>query len=98
MQIGKGSVQNLILNTVAPLLVAYALHYKSHSDVERAAKLLESLPPENNKIIREWKNMGIRCDHALDSQGLIELKNEYCLKRKCLECSIGTFIVKRKMM
>ena len=32
--------------------------------------------------------------NTFDSQALIELKNEYCNKKRCLDCSIGNAILK----
>jgi hypothetical protein len=33
-------------------------------------------------------------ENAFQSQALIELKNEFCEKRNCLECMIGQGLVK----
>ena len=32
--------------------------------------------------------------NAFDSQALIELKNEYCSKKRCLECGVGNAVLK----
>ena len=56
--------------------------------------LLEKLPAEINKISKEWERASIKMKTAFDSQAGIELYNQYCLKRKCLYCSIGTYIIK----
>jgi hypothetical protein len=35
---------------------------------------------------------------AFDSQSLIQLKNEYCNKSKCLECRIGIELLKKQVV
>jgi hypothetical protein len=62
----------------------------------RATAFLEELKPENNYIIRMWKQCGLNVAHAGDSQALIQLKKEYCDKKKCLYCRIGYEYLKRK--
>jgi hypothetical protein len=87
--IGDNSLNNILINTVAPLLVAYGKKMGSQMHIDRAIDLLESIKPESNKITRTWLNLNQKALNASDSQSLIELYNEYCVKRKCLKCSIG---------
>jgi len=37
--------------------------------------------------------LGVVAKTALDSQALIELKNEWCENKKCLNCSIGVSLI-----
>jgi len=92
--LGKSSIENIIINTIAPLLMAYGQLHDEEVYCSRAVDLLNHLPAENNKIVREWHPLGRKVTSAFDSQGLIELYNSYCMKRRCLECSIGSSIVK----
>ena len=54
---------------------------------------LDDIRSEKNTIIDEWETAGIEADSAFDSQALIQLRNEYCRKRKCLDCRIGTKLI-----
>ena len=63
---------------------------------ELAYSLLEHIKPENNVIIRQWKSAGITAKHAYHTQALIQLKNLYCSKKKCLSCAIGVKILNNK--
>ena len=92
--LGKSSVQNIMINTIAPLLTAYGRLHDEQRYVDRAVGLLQHVPAENNKIIREWSALGYRVTSAFDSQGLIELYNNFCMKRRCLECAVGFQIIK----
>ncbi|MBR9999137.1 MAG: DUF2851 family protein, partial [Cyclobacteriaceae bacterium] len=76
--LGKFSIDNLLINSFAPLLVAYSRFTDQEIYQEKAITLLENISFENNRIIRYWKNAGIRILNAADSQGLIELYNQFC--------------------
>ena len=90
------SLDLLIINTVVPFLYAYGLHKGKELLCTRATAFLEELRPENNHIIRMWSRCGLKVAHAGDSQALIQLKKEYCDKKKCLYCRIGYEYLKRK--
>src|SRR6478736_4949804 len=94
--IGESSVQNIIINTVAPLLVAYGKYKDEQSYIDKAIELLQQLPAEQNKITRTWDSLGLKVKTAFDSQSLIELYNNFCQKRQCLNCSVGVSILKSK--
>lgn len=93
-ELGEASIQNIVINTVAPLLVAYGKHKDEQAYIDRAVELLQQLPAEQNKITSQWNELGLKVKNAFDSQGLIELHNNFCQKRQCLNCSIGISILK----
>jgi hypothetical protein len=79
----------IILNTVIPFLCAYG-NYKDNAEmIERAEDLLDKLKPEQNYITRMWQNAGVKPESAADSQALIQLKQAYCDRKKCLYCRFG---------
>lgn len=88
-KIGKPSVENIIINTVVPILVAYGRKYQEQHYVDRAVAFLQQLKPETNRITRIWSSLDQPIKSAFDSQAGIELHNEYCLSRRCLSCNIG---------
>ena len=96
-QLSTSSLQLLIINTVVPILFAYGRHVSKETFCERAFDFLEQLRPENNHIVRMWRDCGLQVMHAGDSQGLIQLKNEYCDKKNCLQCRIGYKYLKQKL-
>ncbi|PIB36709.1 hypothetical protein BFP72_15525 [Reichenbachiella sp. 5M10] len=91
--LGSGSLEVMLINSVAPILAAYSQHVRQESYMDRAVQLLQSLKPEQNHILDRWEYLGIRAKSAFDSQALIELKNEFCLKKKCLSCKIGIKLI-----
>jgi len=94
---GEASVENVVINTVAPLLVAYGKYKDEQAFVDLAVELLQQLPAEQNKITKEWNDLGLKIKNAFDSQGSIELRNEFCEKRQCLNCNIGVALLKPKL-
>jgi hypothetical protein len=51
------------------------------------------LKPEDNRITTEWRRLGIGATNASDSQALNQLLNEYCRKKRCLECRNGQKLI-----
>ncbi|MDQ0967045.1 hypothetical protein QFZ20_002448 [Flavobacterium sp. W4I14] len=94
-QIGKTSVDNVLLNTVALFLFAYGKHTGTQYYISRAIKLLERLPAEQNAITDKFIGAGVKMDHAFASQGILQLKKQYCDEKKCLYCGIGIKILKQ---
>lgn len=92
--LGDDAIDNIIINTVAPLLAAYSLHKNEPLWMDRALEFLSHLPAEKNAITREWESLQWKVASAFDSQALIELKNNFCAKRLCLNCSIGANLVR----
>jgi hypothetical protein len=90
---GSQAVDILLINAVIPMIFVYGQSRDCQDISERALSLLENITPEDNTITTEWKAVGIVADSAFYSQALIQLRNEYCKKRKCLNCRIGNNII-----
>jgi hypothetical protein len=95
--IGVSTVGTIIINAVAPLLVAYGKSKGEQQYVDRAVAILEQTPGEVNAIVSQWKRLGVRSKTAFDSQALLELQNSYCSKRRCLDCKIGVSLVSGRL-
>ncbi|MDR3694410.1 DUF2851 family protein [Mucilaginibacter sp.] len=92
--IGEASVDILLLNTMALFLFSYGKYNQQQQFINRSLQLLEHLPGESNKIITDFSNLGVKIKTAFESQALIELKNNYCNYKKCLQCGVGNKILK----
>ena len=92
--LGAGSIDTILLNTVVLFLFSYGRHMKLQHFVSRALKLLENLPAEQNNITTDFANLGVNIKTAFESQALLELKNNYCDYKKCLQCGVGIKILK----
>ncbi len=93
--LGSQMIDNILINTIIPLLFAYGLHKKTEVYKERAIEWLTQIPAEKNSIITCWKKFHVPCQHALASQGLVELKNNYCHEKRCLQCAIGYQVLRQ---
>jgi hypothetical protein len=93
-RLGEASANLVIINTVIPLLVAYGKSIDQWSLVDRAVKFLHDIPHEKNKIVNIFRQLGYQPRSAFDSQGLMELYQQYCQRRQCLNCHIGASILK----
>ena len=93
--LGRQMVQNIILNTVIPVLYAYGWYNNIEAYKTKALRWAEQLAPEKNNITLGFEKLGVANKSAYESQALIQLKNKYCNKVRCLECAIGNKILKR---
>jgi hypothetical protein len=91
--LGISSIHNILSNTFVPVLSAYSKNMNNELFMAKAVRILEAMPAENNHIIRKWAKKDIIPKNAFESQGLIELSNSFCYKKKCLNCSLGTDIL-----
>ncbi len=92
---GDSSLDIILINTVSPILFAYGKKRDQEKYCDRAMMILESIKPERNSITKDFEQAGIKIDNAYDSQAVIQLKKEYCDKRKCLYCKIGYQIMSK---
>jgi hypothetical protein len=91
---GNAMIDNVIINTVIPVLFAYGNYHDQYTYKEKALQWLEETAAEKNFITQGFEDAGISIVNAYDSQSLIELRNEYCDKKRCLDCAIGNAILK----
>lgn len=95
-KLGKDSLHNIIINTIAPIQFLYATRQGEAGLQEKSLQLLETVPAEKNNIIEIWQEHGWKAASAGHSQALLQLFNNYCSKKRCLECAIGLGILKSR--
>lgn len=94
-KLGRQMIENILINTVVPIVFCYGLHHNDERYKEKAIKWLEEIPPEKNIITKGFENIGYANKNSFDSQSLIQLKNHYCDNKLCLECAIGNSLLKK---
>lgn len=92
--LGQQMSNNILINTVIPVIFAYGHYQQENEFTNRALNWLEQVKPENNSITLGFSRLGISNKTAFDSQALIQLKNEYCNKKRCLDCAVGNKLMK----
>lgn len=94
--LGKQTVRSLIINAVVPMLLSFARWHGNEEHSEQALGLLEELPAEENRYIKQWRDAGIEVRSAMDSQALLQLTLNYCQPHKCLRCRIGCWLLRQR--
>jgi hypothetical protein len=92
--LGRQMIDNIIINTIVPILFCYGLHHEEEVYKEKAINWLEKIAPEKNAITKGFEALHYLNKNAFDSQALIQLKNEYCYKKLCLQCAIGNSLIR----
>lgn len=89
----KSFIDLLVINTVIPLKFVFS---KSRGEVneDELLNLIKELKPEKNNIISKFSELKITSENAFDTQSLLELKNNYCKKNRCLKCAIGNHLLR----
>jgi hypothetical protein len=93
-ELGETSVNTIIINVVVPFLFVYGEKQNRNELKNRALEFLDNIPSESNSIVSGWQKLGVETRSAFETQALIQLKNKYCEKKKCLNCHIGVKILK----
>jgi hypothetical protein len=96
LKMGRMAVDLVILNAFIPVVFHYGTFRRRIDLKDKILGILELLPPEKNDILKRWEKCGVKAINAFESQALIHLTTRYCKKRRCLECMIGSRIIKQK--
>ncbi|MFV5686157.1 DUF2851 family protein [Flavobacterium sp. GB2R13] len=92
--LSKSFIDLIVINTIIPLQFAFAKS-QGKEILEDLIDLLSEVAPEKNAIIDKFSSFGIQPKSAFETQSLLQLKNEYCNKSKCLECAVGMELLKK---
>lgn len=87
--LGIATIRSLIINTIIPLLFHYGKVRDELKYQDKALRFMEQLKPEQNHIISKWEQLGVKTISAAQTQALLQLKHQYCDKKRCLACAIG---------
>ena len=93
-RIGAFKANIIGINLVVVLQFAYGSFMANERLRDSALSLLERLPAEDNRYMRDWAAAGVRPRNAFESQALLQLATEYCPERRCAECPVGRRIAK----
>ncbi len=86
--ITKSFIDLLLINTIIPIKFSYSKQIGKPNE-ESILQLIQGIASEKNNIVEKFNDLKPVSKSALESQALIQLKNEYCDKNKCLQCAIG---------
>ncbi len=87
--VGKDRIRLIIINTVIPFRFAYARSMDEPELQESTLEMLSALPPEDNRVVRQFEAQGLVAHDAAKTQALLELHKRYCGPRLCHLCPAG---------
>jgi hypothetical protein len=91
--LGRQFINNLIINGIVPYCFLFGKMNDKHAFCDYAIQLLEQLPPENNTVLRSWRQYGLQGTNAFESQALLFLHKKYCIEKRCLSCQFGNNVI-----
>lgn len=86
---GKNSIENIMINTIAPYLFFYAKQTGKDTDLSNALMCFDEIPFETNIKTRHFIKAGLKLKTSGESQALIQLFDNYCKTKRCLSCGIA---------
>lgn len=92
--LGDLAIDTILINAWVPLLFKYGQEHDDDNIKEQALSILHQIPAERNNVVRLWQKAGTEPADAADSQAMLQRYNEYCSKKRCLDCSLAFRLLK----
>ena len=92
--LSKAFIDLLLINTIIPLQFAYQKSQGKEIS-EDIMMLLSKIAPEKNAVLDKFALFEVKSTNAFEAQALLQLKNEYCNYKKCLQCAVGLNLLKQ---
>ncbi|RLD49312.1 MAG: DUF2851 domain-containing protein [Bacteroidetes bacterium] len=92
-RLGQASIDILLINTIIPFTFIYGKIFNEENIQNKALIWYEQIKPERNKITNGFTSLGLIIDNAKHSQAVIQLKKNYCDKKRCLRCRFGHVLI-----
>lgn len=84
----------VIINTIIPFQFAYN-KAMGKDNGEELIDILKQVQPEKNVVIDKFRQFKVGVESAYDTQSLLQLKNEYCSNKRCMQCALGLELLKK---
>lgn len=89
----KFLLNNFLINCIVRFLFWKGKKSEKSELKKKAIRLLALIPKEANNITRKWEEIGVQSKNAYDSQALLEIYKQFCIKKECLNCNVGKKIL-----
>lgn len=87
-------ISTIAINCIVPFAFSRGAKYGDSAWIDFAFDHLEQWRPEKNAIVDLYKKKGVVTKSAADSQAILELNSYYCKRKKCVNCSVGTKLMR----
>jgi len=89
----KNFIDLIIINTIVSLKFCYLRTVGNLEDSDILG-IIQNLSAETNSVVDHFEQLRPNtAKNAMFSQGLLQLKHEYCDKNACLKCSLGSKLI-----
>ncbi len=89
----KPFIDLLLINTIVPIKFCFAKQ-NGHDINNVILNIATDITSEKNSIVDAFNKLKKTSKASLHSQALIQLKTEYCNKNNCLQCAVGSQLIK----
>ncbi len=90
--VSKSFIDVLVINAIVPIKFSYA-KFTGNDINEELLVLISRMKSEKNSIVNKFNELRPFENSAIASQALIQLKNNFCDKNKCLQCAVGNALL-----
>jgi hypothetical protein len=94
LALGESSIENIVINTFAPFFFFFSKKMGDGSFAELAMDVLMKCSFESNTKTRLFDAKKELLKNSADSQAIINLHDNYCIKKRCLHCGIAMELLK----
>ncbi|MGC4128542.1 MAG: DUF2851 family protein [Bergeyella sp.] len=84
----KDFIDLVIINAVLPLKYTYHKRLNENT-ADEIMNFYREILPEKNTIVRQWEQLNVKINSALESQAFLYHYRNNCISKKCLNCGIG---------
>jgi len=92
--IGLEAVQHISINAFIPFMYTFGIKRSIRKFESWAIHMLQKMKAESNTIVRTFNLLNLKAKSSYESQAMVQLKNEYCNFKKCLNCAIGKQLIR----
>ena len=93
--LSQSKIDLLLINAILPFKFAHE-KILGEAQYDEVLETIASIGSENNSIIEKYQKLGLKTNNAMQTQALLHLNKHYCKRKKCLNCSIGIEILRKK--
>lgn len=86
-------LNNFLINCIVRFIFWKANKLNDTKLLDKSTRLLLLISKESNRFTRKWEVLNIRPKNAFDSQALLEIYEQLCNRKACLDCEIGKKIL-----
>jgi len=93
-RLSKEFIDLIIINTILPVLFCYHKHTGKEIP-DHLLELIKSIDKEDNNLVNSFNELKHIAENAMHSQALIEMKLNYCDRKRCLQCAVGNELIRK---